>query len=52
MRALKNIDLGKVLFISIECVPQENDFPIEGYLHSWTEGGNESESYTETALIS
>jgi len=52
MRALKNIDLGKVLFISIECVPQENELPIEGlFYNSWTDGGNKAESYTETAPL-
>jgi hypothetical protein len=52
MRALKNIDLGKVLFISIECVPQENELPVQGLTYnSWTDGGNEAESYAETAPL-
>lgn len=52
MRALKNIELGKVLFISIECVPQENELPVQGLTYnSWTDGGNEAESYAETAPL-
>ncbi len=52
MRALKNIELGKVLFISIECVPQENELPVQGlFYNSWTDGGNEAEAYAETAPL-
>ena len=52
MRAVKNINLEKILFISIETVPQETELAKEGLMHnSWSERVNDSESYTETAPL-
>ena len=52
MRALKNIDLEKVLFISIDTIPQETELTKEGLMHnSWSERVDDSDSYTETAPL-
>ena len=53
MRALKNLSLDNVLFISINTVPVETEFPMEGLLHnSWFETAGESDYYEEKASLS
>ena len=52
MRALKNLSLDNVLFISINTVPVETEFPMEGLLHnSWFETAGESDYYEEKASL-
>lgn len=52
MRAVKKINLEKILFISIETVPQETELAKEGLMHnSWAERVDDSDSYTETAPL-